>query len=241
MRFNKKLFCVLMFVLSALLLSVFFFREDFMDSRPNLIIEIDDSINYDKNIQVNYNNINSSDGGYHVMSRLQTLLSKGIIYQWQAQDSEIIEIYIKNNHKYFYKGQWNLNFDSNDGSIRSGKNRDDNKYKTVIKPNLENILFTFYKNGEKVNSIEFEYSTELGNNYFQEPIDKELFSKFSLPKNSKFEPYLSETKINILKKQSVEDLKKQRNTYIHEKYVKKLNFNEEVINELRGSELIRAN
>ncbi|NHB59049.1 hypothetical protein G9F32_13660 [Acinetobacter sp. 194] len=212
-----------------------------MESRPNLIIEIDHNVNYDKNIQVNYNNINSSDGGYHVMSRLQTLLSKGTIYQWEAQDSEIIEIYIKNNHKYFYKGQWNLNSDSNDESIRSDKNKDDNQYKTVIKPTSENILFTFYKNGEKVNSIEYEYSTQLGNNYFEEPLDKELFTKFSLPKTSKFEPYLSETKINILKKQSVEDLKKQRNTYIHEKYLKKLNFNEEELKELRDLELIRAN
>lgn len=235
MKFVKKLIFSISFVL---ILIVIISRYFIMQTQANFIVEIDNTKNYSHDIVVNYNSVNITNG-YHRLNRTQTLLSKGNIYKMEPQDSQIIEYYIKNKSGYLYKGQWNLEYHSNDESLHPSKKKDNNKYKLIITPTEESVIFSNYRNDVKINVEEVEFSPKIGRNYFDEPVDLNFFTKFSLPKTSKFEPYLSGAVLEKLKNMQIEELKKN-NAYLIEKYVKKLNLNDQEIQELKDLELIRA-
>ena len=235
MKFVKKLIFSISFVL---ILIVIISRYFIMQTQANFIVEIDNTKNYSHDIVVNYNSVNITNG-YHRLNRTQTLLSKGNIYKMEPQDSQIIEYYIKNKSGYLYKGQWNLEYHSNDESLHPNKNKDNNKYKLIITPTEKSVIFSNYRNDVKINVEEVEFSPKIGGNYFDEPVDLNFFTKFSLPKTSKFEPYLSGAVLEKLKNMQIEELKRN-NAYLIEKYVKKLNLNDQEIQELKDLELIRA-
>jgi len=235
MKFVKKLIFSISFLL---ILIVIISRYFIMQTQANFIVEIDNTKNYSHDIVVNYNSVNITNG-YHRLNRIQTLLSKGNIYKMEPQDSQIIEYYIKNKSSYLYKGQWNLKYHSNDESLHPSKKKDNNKYKLIITPTEKSVIFSNYRNDVKINVEEVEFSPKIGRNYFDEPVDLNFFTKFSLPKTSKFEPYLSEAVLEKLKNMQIEELK-ENNAYIIEKHVKKLNLNDKEIQELKDLELIRA-
>lgn len=235
MKFVKKLIFSISFVL---ILIVIISRYFIMQTQANFIVEIDNTKNYSHDIVVNYNSVNITNG-YHRLNRTQTLLSKGNIYKMEPQDSQIIEYYIKNKSGYLYKGQWNLEYHSNDESLHPSKKKDNNKYKLIITPTEESVIFSNYRNDVKINVEEVKFSPKIGRNYFDEPVDLNFFTKFSLPKTSKFEPYLSGAVLEKLKNMQIEELKRN-NSYLIEKYVKKLNLNDQEIQELKDLELIRA-
>ncbi len=230
---QQRVFLIIFTV--CLILIIVVIRYFFMGKQPHFIVEVDKTKSYSNDIIVNYNSINTTNG-YHRLNRIQTLLSKGKIYEMEPQESQIIEYYIKSNNGYVYQGQWNLEYDT--GGLQHKDRDDDNRYKLIITPTENRVIFSNYRNGIQTNSEEFEYSPKIGKNYFNEPTDLKLFTKFSLPKTSKFEPYLANLTLEKLKKMSKEDFKKN-NAYLLEKYVNKLNLNEEELNELRSLGLIK--
>lgn len=235
MKFGKKLIFSISLVL---ILIVVIIRYFIMQTQANFIVEIDNAKNYSHDIVVNYNSVNITNG-YHRLNRTQTLLSKGNIYKMEPQDSQVIEYYIKNKSGYLYKGQWNLEYHSNDESLHPSKKKDNNKYKLIITPKEESVIFSNYRNDVKINVEEVKFSPKIGRNYFDEPVDLNFFTKFSLPKTSKFEPYLSGAVLEKIKNMQIEELK-ENNAYIVEKHVKKLNLNDQEIQELKDLKLIRA-
>lgn len=235
MKFGKKL---IFSISSVLILIVIIIRYFIMQTQANFIVEIDNAKNYSHDIVVNYNSVNITNG-YHRLNRTQTLLSKGNIYKMEPQDSQVIEYYIKNKSGYLYKGQWNLEYHSNDESLHPSKKKDNNKYKLIITPKEESVIFSNYRNDVKINVEEVKFSPKIGRNYFDEPVDLNFFTKFSLPKTSKFEPYLSGAVLEKIKNMQIKELK-ENNAYIIEKHVKKLNLNDQEIQELKDLKLIRA-
>lgn len=235
MKFGKKLIFSISLVL---ILIVIIIRYFIMQTQANFIVEIDNAKNYSHDIVVNYNSVNITNG-YHRLNRTQTLLSKGNIYKMEPQDSQVIEYYIKNKSDYLYKGQWNLEYHSNDESLHPSKKKDNNKYKLIITPKEESVIFSNYRNDVKINVEEVKFSPKIGRNYFDEPVDLNFFTKFSLPKTSKFEPYLSGAVLEKIKNMQIKELK-ENNAYIIEKHVKKLNLNDQEIQELKDLKLIRA-
>lgn len=237
MNINKKIFLLVVFILIFFLVLIVF-SGCFMSKKDTFIVEIDRSSTYSNDIQVNYNSINASSG-YHTMNRLQTLLYNGQIYEMQAQDSQFYEYYIKNGNKYFYKGIENLHYAPKGSLIRVNDSGLGDDYKLVITPTKDKVIFSNYKNGIKIYSNDFDYKESTNKNIFNEPIDIKLFTKFSYPKTSKFEPYLSEADLVFIKNSSIDDFKNQGSRYILERYVKNLNLSKEEIEELRRLELIR--